>query len=232
LEVTGVFINLNQFPSPRRDILYYLKQNGSATVADLSSHLQMTGEAVRQHLLQLLQDRYIHRQSERTPAASAGRPSLYYCLTMEGEHLFPKSYDGLTVELIDTVMSQLGEDSLKQVLSSMTESRVQQWEFRLRGLNLKERVAALKDIYMEDDSFIEIEQEGEEILLIERNCPFANVAMKRPALCSVTVNVLTRLLGLRVVRKETFQNGDGRCVFSIHPNQPVDTGSYSFLFEE
>ena len=114
----------------------------------------------------------------------------------------------------------------------MTESRVQQWEFRLRGLSLHERVAALKDIYMEDDAFIEIEQNGEEIFLIERNCPFANIAMKRPALCSVTVNVLTRLLGLRVVRKETFQNGDGRCVFSILTNELVDTKFYSFLLEK
>lgn len=225
-------LNINQFPGPRRDILYHLKQYGPATVSDLSTRLRMTGEAVRQHLLQLIQDRYIQRQTERTPAPGAGRPSLYYSLTVEGEHLFPKSYDGLTVELIDTIMLQLGEESLKQVLSHMTESRVQQWEFRLRGLSLNERVAALKDIYMENDSFIEIEQNGQEILLIERNCPFANVAMKRPTLCSVTVNVLTRLLGLRVVRKETFQNGDGRCVFSILSDQPVDTGSYSFSFEK
>ena len=224
-------IYLNQIPGPRRDILYYIKQYGQTTVADLSSRLQMTGEAVRQHLLHLIQDGYIQRQSERTPAAGAGRPSLYYSLTIDGEHLFPKSYDGLTVELIDTVISQLGEEALKEVLSKMTESRVQQWEFQLRGLTLLERVAALKDIYMENDSFIGIEQNGEEILLIERNCPFANVAMKRPALCSVTVNVLTRLLGIQVVRKEKFQNGDGRCVFSILSTQAIDTGSYSFLFE-
>ncbi|MDR4949766.1 hypothetical protein [Neobacillus cucumis] len=102
----------------------------------------------------------------------------------------------------------------------------------MRGLSFTERVAALKDIYMENDSFIEIEQHGEKILLIERNCPFANVAMKPPALCSVTVNFLTMLLGFRVVRKETFQNGDGRCVFSILTNKPVDTRSYSFLHEK
>jgi predicted ArsR family transcriptional regulator len=227
-----VSMNVNQLPSARRDILYYLKQNGQATVADLSSHLQMTGEAVRQHLLQLTQDRYIQRHSERTPCSSAGRPSLYYSLTTDGEHLFPKNYDELSVELIDTVMSQLGEDSVKKILSNMTENRVQQWEVRLRGLSFHERVAALKDIYMENDSFIEIEQNGEEILLIERNCPFANVAMKRPILCNVTINLLTRLLGVRVVRKETFQNGDGRCVFSIITDQPVDTESYSFSLEE
>ena len=73
MEVIGVDININQYPSPRRDILYYLKQYGQATVADFSSHLQLTGEAVRQHLLQLIQDRYIRRQSERTQVASSGR---------------------------------------------------------------------------------------------------------------------------------------------------------------
>jgi predicted ArsR family transcriptional regulator len=90
----------------------------------------------------------------------------------------------------------------------------------------------MEGIYMENDSFIEIQQTENEILLIERNCPYANIAMKRPALCSVTVNVLTRLLGLRVVRLERFQNGDGRCVFSIRPDQPVDTESHAFTFEK
>ena len=61
--------------------------------------------------------------------------------------------------------------------------------------------------------------------VIERNCPYLNAAMKRPALCSVTVNSLTRLLGVRVDREERFQNGDGRCVFRVYADEPVRQGS-------
>ena len=67
--------------------------------------------------------------------------------------------------------------------------------------------------------------------LVERNCPFLNTAMRRPALCSVSVNALTRLLGVRVEREEKFQNGDGRCVFRVHAAQPVDAANWAFALE-
>ena len=63
------------------------------------------------------------------------------------------------------------------------------------------------------------------VLLIERNCPFLDVANRRPALCSVTVNTLSRLLGRRVERVRTFQNGHGRCAFRIvHGDATIASG--------
>lgn len=83
---------------------------------------------------------------------------------------------------------------------------------------------------MEDDPFTSVERNGG-IKLVERNCPFRNVAMERPALCSTTVSTLTRLLGVRVERELTFQNGDGCCAFHVHLDQPVDTTTFRFAFE-
>jgi predicted ArsR family transcriptional regulator len=71
-----------------------------------------------------------------------------------------------------------------------------------------------------------------ELRLVERNCPFLNVASRRPALCSVTVSTLSRLLGHTVTREKRFQDGDGRCVFRVHLNQPINTDAFRFAFEE
>jgi predicted ArsR family transcriptional regulator len=67
--------------------------------------------------------------------------------------------------------------------------------------------------------------------LIERNCPFINTAMNRPSLCSVSVNALTKVLGVRVAREEKFQNGDGRCVFRVYADEPVDATTMEFRLE-
>ena len=61
--------------------------------------------------------------------------------------------------------------------------------------------------------------------LIERNCPFFNVAQKHPAICSVSVNTLERLLGFKVVREQRFHAGDGRCVFRVRPGEPRPPGT-------
>jgi predicted ArsR family transcriptional regulator len=60
---------------------------------------------------------------------------------------------------------------------------------RLEGKSLDQRLALLKDYYLPGDPFITIERNGK-ISLVEHNCPYFNVAMARPAMCSITVNAL------------------------------------------
>jgi predicted ArsR family transcriptional regulator len=88
----------------------------------------------------------------------------------------------------------------------------------------------LKDYYLPDDPFLSIERNGR-VSLVEHNCPFLNVAMARPTVCSVTVNALSRLLGFRVVRARKFQDGDGCCEFRVLTDQPVDASHHRFALE-
>ncbi|MEH7253242.1 winged helix-turn-helix transcriptional regulator [Neobacillus niacini] len=214
---------------PRRRIIRFLKNNGTSSMNELSSFLEISSEAVRQHLLQLEKDGWITRFSENN---GIGRPVLHYRLTPEGEHLFDKNYDHLTIEVLDTLLHELGDDALKKVLSSMIEERISKWESRLQSLNTEERLNALKDFYTEDDSFMEVENENNSYSLIERNCPFHNVALKRPILCSVTVSVLTHLLGCSVIREKKLQNGDGCCTFRVLLNEPVNQNTPRIIIED
>ena len=128
--------------------------------------------------------------------------------------------------------SDLGPGGLRQVLASLTEKRVRAWLPRLEGKSLAERVEALRGIYLENDPFMETAEADGDLLLVERNCPFLSVAMERPALCSVTVASLQRLLGVRVRREERFQAGHGRCVFRAMPGEPLSADHPAFEFEE
>ncbi|HYM61242.1 MAG TPA: winged helix-turn-helix transcriptional regulator [Thermoanaerobaculia bacterium] len=215
---------MDQLPDSRRSILIALKQQGSATIAQLSGGLQLTGEAVRQQLLQLQRDGWIEAKIGRgaTERGRTGRPATSYRLTPAGDHLFPKEYDVLAVAVIDAVEQVLGADATRRVLETITEARVATWERLVEGHSLAERVEILKSLYLEDDPYMDAMPVDGGYRLVERNCPFFNTAMHRPALCSVSVNALTRLLGVRVEREEKFQNGDGRCVFRVFADESVD----------
>jgi predicted ArsR family transcriptional regulator len=215
----------------QRAIVYSLKREGRTTMAQLADQLNMSNEAVRQHLIQLEREGWVEKYSGREQKQGAGRPTLHYELTSRGDHLFPKHYDALTVEVLDTLADQLGPAAVQTILSNMAEKRIREWEPRLLGLSLTERLDRLKQLYLIDDSFMEIEREGKELRLIERNCPFLNVAMRRPILCSVSVSVLTNLLGYRVVRDKKFQNGNGCCSFRILLDQPVESSQKRFYLE-
>ncbi|HYE58492.1 MAG TPA: hypothetical protein VD948_08295, partial [Rhodothermales bacterium] len=209
----------------RRTLLARLKHAGPATTAELAAFARVTYEAVRHQLTAMQADGLVAKRKE--PARrSAGRPTHRFVLTTAGDHLFNKRYDALTVELIDAVSSVLGKEALERLLARLTDERVRAWAPRLEGLSVEDRLVALREIYLDDDPFTAVETGEGGIRLVERNCPYLNVAAGRPALCSVTVSTLTRLLGARVVREERFQTGDGRCAFRVLTDQPVEPGTF------
>lgn len=225
--------NIANISDIQRQILTFIKQQGETTNAALAEHLNVSYEAVRQQLRQLEAGHLVVAAKQRDEEQRLGRPTQYYSLSPLGDHLFPKAYDTLAVELIDTLTAALGPEALREVLASFTDATVRQWLPFVENKSLRERLEALKGIYMEDDAYmqVEIDDAAHTLRLIERNCPFLNVASRRPALCSVTVSTLSRLLGYQVTREKRFQEGDGRCVFRVQLDQPLDAGAFRFAFE-
>src|SRR5262249_16232557 len=133
--------------------------------------------------------------------------------------------------LVDAVADQLGPEALDRLLAALTDQQVKQWEPKLAGKSLPERIKALKSIYYVDDAFTSVKKDSRGYVLVDRTSPFLNVPLKRPRLCSVTVSTLPRLLGVRVVREERFQDGDRRCVFRVLEDEPIDTRDFRFAPE-
>ena len=219
-------------PDSRRAILIALKTQGPSTIAQLAELLQLTGEAVRQQLLQLQREGWVESRIARSEERGrTGRPATRYSLTEAGDHLFPKNYDLLNIAFLDAVADELGPDAAKRMLKRVSDDRAATVMASLRGRTLEERVEALKNFYLEGDPHMQVQKSDGLFRLVERNCPFMNTAMQRPALCSVSVNALTRILGVRVEREKTFQAGDGRCVFVVHTDEPIDEETWEFKLE-
>jgi predicted ArsR family transcriptional regulator len=213
-------LQIDQLPDSRRAILEALKQLGSLTIARLAGELHLTGEAVRQQLLQLRRDGCV--EPSETERSGIGRPATKYRLTVAGDHLFPKRYDTLLVALVDAMGKELGPDVTLRLFSRLADEAVERLEPATRNLPIEKRIEALKNFYADDDPYMSVEQGAEGFDLVERNCPFYNVAMKRTGICDVTVRALSRLAGVRVVRGKTFQNGDGCCTFRVYRNESAD----------
>lgn len=228
--MTQARTTLDQLPETRGALLRFIKAKGNTSLADMAAHLGMTREAVRQQLAMLEQDGWVRRAAQHK-STGQGRPATLFALTPAGDHLFPKFYDVLTVELLDTLAETLGPDALRRMLASLTDKQVAHWQNKLDGLPLAARIEALKGFYFEQDPFTHVERDAQGYLLVERNCPYLNLAMQRPQLCSVTVSTLSRLLGVRVKREAKFQNGDQHCAFRVLADQPV-AADYQFEFEQ
>ncbi|HTT42909.1 MAG TPA: MarR family transcriptional regulator [Steroidobacteraceae bacterium] len=205
-------------------VLEALKRAGPLTMGELAARLQISYEAVRQQMRQLLRAGWVSRVRPKPEARAAkakrGPASARYCLSGAAEHLFPKHYDSLSAELLQHVLDGFGGKAITQILERMTDARVRRWAPLLASKSAKQKLEALCSLYEEKDAYMQLQWQPEGPALIERNCPFLNVAQAYPAICSVSVNTLERLLGCKVVREQRFQAGDGRCVFRVRLDQP------------
>jgi predicted ArsR family transcriptional regulator len=196
------------------------------SVRALADDLKITYEAVRQQIAELLRSGWVARAdrdaSVRAAAADGkrGPVSRTYRLSAAAEHLFPKHYDDLSLELVQNVLETFGGAGVVKVLARMTDARVRHWAPLLKSMDMKQKLKALCSLYEDKDAYMEVEWKEGAPALIERNCPFLSVAQKHPAICSVSVNTLERLLGYQVVREQRFQAGHGRCVFRVRLDQP------------
>ena len=60
----------------------------------------------------------------------------------------------------------------------------------------------------------------------------ARIKPAQPALCSLSIETLERLLGHPVVREERFQAGHGRCVFRVRLDKPLPRKGFRFESEK
>ncbi len=214
---------LDEFPTSQIAIFRLMKEQGFVSIPQIAESLAVSHEAARKHVVDLQRKGWIQsdcgpEEAERR-AIVPGRPAVRYCLTNEGDHLFPKEYSELLVHLLDTIMAEGGTSGTMSLLARITDDRVAELEPRTASLPMKRKMSALQAIYSDGDPFAEVERRGQDYVVIERNCPYLNFATARPEFCSTTVSTLRRLTGCEVVRERRFQDGDGRCEFHVRTRQ-------------
>ncbi len=205
----------------RREILSHLKQRGGASISALANHLGISDEGTRQHLIQLERSGWVTRRDAKDSAGRSGRPASVYFVSPRGEVFFPKKYEELTLAVLEAVAELHGEAAVDAALARITDEKVKHWTARLRGKSLEQKLELLKNYYREGDEFTSVTRDRG-LALIERNCPFLDVARSKPALCCTTINVLSRVLGFEVHRRRTFQAGDGCCEFEVRVDRPLE----------
>jgi predicted ArsR family transcriptional regulator len=210
---------INQLSATRAAILRLLKDETFGSISRVAEVLGVSHEAARKQLAELERNGWVEQdcgpEETKQRDTAPGRPPVRYCLTRAGDHFFPKQYPELMIALLDTIAAEGGDRELTAVLARFTDERVAELQPKVAPLSMKRKMDALRAIYSDGDPFTDVQRRGNDYVLIERNCPYLDVAMERPDICSTTVSTLRRLTGSEVVRERRFQDGDGRCEFHV-----------------
>lgn len=206
---------------PADRILMALKMQGAQSSAAIGAMLGTTGEAARQQLLRLAEEGLVEAVS--TPAG-VGRPTQLWGLTASGNQRFPDTHAALTVQLLDIVRAQLGEDAIDTIISTREAQTAAAYHAATQGQDaLADRVATLARLRAEEGYMASwmAEPDGS-FLLVENHCPICAAATACQGFCRAELDVFRSVLGPKaeIVRLEHIPMGARRCAYSIRPIQP------------
>ena len=198
-------------------LLVLLKTRGPLTAAELGTALGITGEAARQQLVRLGAEGLVAAANE---VRGVGRPAQVWRLTDEGHRRFPDTHAELTVGLIRTIRTVLGETALDRLISAREEETRGAYADALAGAeSAEERVARLAEIRSREGYMAEWRRDGDDLLLVENHCPICAAAAECQGFCAAELSVFRDSLGpeVRVERIEHIQAGARRCAYRISP---------------
>ena len=120
---------------------------------EITARTDLSKTTLREHLLQLERDGYIHRIFLRS---GPGRPKLSYRLTTSGHRLFPSSESELLRSLLKYLKSEGNEAMIEHFFESYWEKRLEKAHDLLRNIprvGIREKITTLCEM-LEEEGFM------------------------------------------------------------------------------
>lgn len=196
-------------------ILFQLKMRGEQTAAGLGRTLGTSGEAARQQLVRLGEEGLVESWSQ---ASGVGRPSQFWRLTAAGQARFPDTHAALTVDLLDMVRAELGENMLEKLIEAREIKTRNAYRIELdQASDLAGRVARLAALRSAEGYMADWAMEGEDFMLYENHCPICAAASMCQKFCRAELAVFRDVLGpgIEIERIEHIVEGARRCAYRI-----------------
>lgn len=199
--------------SRQQQLLRLLQKNkGGLTLEELSAHLDISRNAVRQHIATLESNGFVTLGIMRP---SGGRPEQLYVLTEEGMEFFPRHYSLFAQLLVESIAQESGVSGLRTRLEAMGTRVAQQLLAQNPGLKVgAQKVEKLAEI-MESLGYSarSIATTGGLPVIEADNCVFHNLAMKNPEICHFDLALLTTFTGSGVNHEKCMAKGSHVCRF-------------------
>jgi predicted ArsR family transcriptional regulator len=209
---------MSDMTDAKRRLVERLKRVDSATAGELAAEFELTDTAVRQHLEQLQELGFVRRFDGA--AQGRGRPPARWQLTPAAGAMFPDRHVDLTVDLIGSIRSELGDEALDRVIERRAARQAEAATARRSApAACRCACAALADQRSAEGYVAEVVAEGDDLVLIEHHCPICTAATSCDSLCRSELEVFRRALGDGVVvrREQHVLAGDQRCAYRISP---------------
>jgi predicted ArsR family transcriptional regulator len=188
---TGV-LNRRFLETTRGQILSLIRRE-PRTVEDLAAALELSDNAIRNHLSTLERDRLV-RQGGVRRTSGAGKPAVLFELHPDAEPLFSLAYPPVLTTVLETIVHSLPPEQAEQLLRDVGRRLALQLGGRARGtIDQRIRNAAAAITALGGD--VEVVRGGSEARIRGTGCPLSAAVSKTPEVCLAMEALVSEVSG-------------------------------------
>jgi DeoR family suf operon transcriptional repressor len=200
--------------STRDRILQALLRDPRRTINELADAVGINPISVRHHLTNLQVEGLVSAEEERH---GVGRPRLVYALTENGREKFPSRYLRLTTRLLTQMKESMPGPLVSKLFSQVAEDLASQYTEQMQGLSMEQRLETVKTLLAQEGFSVEWEKKGEQYHIHEITCPYYQIGVSHPEVCTVDQALISQMLALPAEKIECILNGNTHCTYVVQP---------------
>ena len=198
--------------STKDRILQTLLRHPKIKINELAKAVGINAISVRHHLTNLQMEGLISSEEERH---GVGRPRLVYSLTQDGMERFPTKYLRLTTRLLAQIKETMPAPVVSKLFHQIAEDMANEYTDQIKGLSMEERLDFVKELLAQEGFTVEWEKKGREYQIHEISCPYYQIGVAHPEVCTVDQTLISKMLALPANKVQCILDGDAFCTYVV-----------------
>ena len=200
--------------STKDKILQTLLRKPKITINDIAEAVGINPISVRHHLTNLQMEGLIDADEERH---GVGRPRLVYSLTQDGMEKFPTKYLQLTTRLLAQMKESMPAPAVVKLFSQIAEDLANEYSDQMQGMGMEDRLEFVKEMLAQEGFTVEWEKKDDGYQIHEISCPYYQIGVAHPEVCTVDQTLISKMLALPVNKVQCILNGGAHCTYVVQP---------------
>jgi DeoR family suf operon transcriptional repressor len=197
----------------RDKILQTLLRQPRRTIIELAEAVGINPISVRHHLTNLQVEGLVAAQEERH---GVGRPRLVYALTEDGMEKFPTKYLRLTTRLLSQMKESMPEPVVRTLFNQIAEDLANEYTGQMKDLSMEERLKFVTELLSQEGFTVEWEKKGEQYEIHEISCPYYQIGVSHPEVCTVDQTLISKMLAVPASKVQCILDGGTYCTYVVH----------------
>lgn len=219
------------FGDPTRRAVYLFARDcpEGVTASQVAERFELHPNVARHHLEKLAAGGYLEVSTDHAKRAGAGRPSKHYRAGTAGHELdFPVRSDDLVLTLLGKALAALPADKAHTIAEEVGQEYGRAMAAGLTGTDmaagqrsLRSAMQAVADALTAHGFAAHAEKRNNELRIVTSHCPFGDVAIENPVICSVDRGMVKGMLDALYgstdpEHSESLPKGDTFCSTTIN----------------